>query len=379
MELEGPLLRVPNLTLDKSYRASHKLIEKELTQVVESVNELNLRLEGLSNEKTCESLDGIAVRLQGLKRKMEDIKMRDDEQLHRCKARLDYLGSIENDADPKNWQKIRLAKALVDYFLRQGLYETANFLAKQYSITDLVDIEMFVAARTVIEGLQRKDCTEALKFCFQNRTKLHHLKSSFELNLRIQEFIELRRQERLTEAINYARKHLAPAATTDLKKIQVVMGSLAFQTNTECPKYKKLFAEERWNDLIVEFKETNYLSYNLPKESLLNIHLGCGLASLKTNQCYDPDKRKEGCPMCTENFRELAENLPFSHHIHSSLVCSITNQAMNDENPPMALPNGYVYSYKALNDLAEKNQGLVVCPKTKESFKFSDLKKVFIA
>jgi len=81
---------------------------------------------------------------------------------------------------------------------------------------------------------------------------------------------------------------------------------------------------------------------------------------------------------------------------------------MNEDNPPMAFPNGYVYSrevrtfshfqailiisggylpsqivahipFQALEDMAAKNDGHVVCPDTGDSYEFSKLKKVFIS
>ena len=42
---------------------------------------------------------------------------------------------------------------------------------------------------------------------------------------------------------------------------------------------------------------------------------------------------------------------------------------MNEENPPMALPNGYVYSARALEQLMAENNGTIVCPHTGEALR----------
>lgn len=47
--------------------------------------------------------------------------------------------------------------------------------------------------------------------------------------------------------------------------------------------------------------------------------------------------------MCTEPLGELAKPLPFSHCAQSHLICALSGKVMDDNNPPMALPNGYVY------------------------------------
>jgi hypothetical protein len=49
--------------------------------------------------------------------------------------------------------------------------------------------------------------------------------------------------------------------------------------------------------------------------------------------------------------RQLAEKLPFSHHITSCIVCRISGAIMDENNPPMVLPNGHVYSQHVRNPL----------------------------
>ena len=65
-----------------------------------------------------------------------------------------------------------------------------------------------------------------------------------------------------------------------------------------------------------------------------------------------------------QKFQKLAEQLPWSKHVHSKLICAITHDLMNEHNPPMVLPNGAVYSQKAVEITAAKNHGIFTCPKT---------------
>ena len=67
---------------------------------------------------------------------------------------------------------------------------------------------------------------------------------------------------------------------------------------------------------------------------------------------------------CMQKFQKLAEQLPWSKHVHSKLICAITHDLMNEHNPPMVLPNGAVYSQKAVEITAAKNHGIFTCPKT---------------
>ena len=52
------------------------------------------------------------------------------------------------------------------------------------------------------------------------------------------------------------------------------------------------------------------------------------------------------CPVCSKHFNELGKTLPFAHHSQSYLICALSGEPMNEHNPPLVLPNGYVYGQK---------------------------------
>ena len=53
---------------------------------------------------------------------------------------------------------------------------------------------------------------------------------------------------------------------------------------------------------------------------------------------------------------------------------------MNDQNPPVFLPTGYIISEKALDQIKDpNNQNKLICPKTKMTIDFADTKKVFFS
>ena len=75
--------------------------------------------------------------------------------------------------------------------------------------------------------------------------------------------------------------------------------------------------------------------------------------------------------------RSLAKGLAFAHFANSHLICRCTGEAMDGDNPPVALPNGQVYSRKAVNDVISSN-GVVTCPQTGETFPASQAQSIFI-
>ena len=128
-----------------------------------------------------------------------------------------------------------------------------------------------------------------------------------------------------------------------------------------------------------------------------------------SSQCYKEDgtSKNPDCPVCSKSLNKLAQPLPMAHCANSRLVCKISGEVMNENNPPMMLPNGYVYGYNVstppdehlklgktedcslLNSssslyylfqslLSIRQDDKVVCPRTKEVFNFSQAEKVYI-
>uniref|UniRef100_A0A804PXI9 Macrophage erythroblast attacher n=1 Tax=Zea mays TaxID=4577 RepID=A0A804PXI9_MAIZE len=243
---------------------------------------------------------------------------------------------------------------------------------------DLVDIDVFLDAKRVIDSLQNNEVSPALAWCAENKSRLKKSKSKLEFLLRLQEFVEFVKVKNFIQAIAYARKHLAPWGSVHMKELQRVTATLVFRSNTNCTPYKILFEQDRWDYLVDIFKQDFCKLYGMTLEPLLNIYLQAGLTALKTPFCSEGSCPKED-PLSLEGFRKLAEPLPFSKQHHSKLVCYITKELMDTENPPQVLPNGYVYSEKALQEMSKKNDGKITCPRTGDVYDVSECVRAFIS
>ncbi|KAL7421594.1 GID complex subunit containing RING finger motif [Cryptotrichosporon argae] len=93
----------------------------------------------------------------------------------------------------------------------------------------------------------------------------------------------------------------------------------------------------------------------------------------------DPPVTHPDCPTCGPHMRELAAEVPLAHHTNSTIVCRISGRVMDSDNEPMAFPNGFVYSTKALAEMAKNNFDVVTCPRTHESCAFARLRKIYIS
>ncbi|KAJ3416833.1 GID complex subunit containing RING finger motif [Chytridiales sp. JEL 0842] len=385
--LEQPLVKVPLEQIKKSFKASQKYVEKDLNNVSSLAENIaaKTRDNTLPAKDVLKNWDNMLTRLQTLKRKISETKGEEALYSNRSKLRLEHLNeltAIPTAESPQyaRWSKVRLDRVLVDYMLRNGYDKTAVKLAGESNIENLVDVELFEQSRRVEEALRKQNCTECLAWCKENSSGLKKIKSTLEFNLRLQEYIELVRSRKLADAIKYLRKYLTPLADVHMKEIQMASGLLAFDLSTSCERYKTLFDADRWNQLIQQFRTENCTLNNLTSQPLLRTCLQAGLAALKTPMCYQPSNCNINCPVCSPDlFGHLAETLPNAHHLNSCLVCRISGSIMNEDNPPMVLPNGYVYSYKALEEIAQRNNGVIHCPRTGTQYHISQTRKAFIS
>lgn len=164
-----------------------------------------------------------------------------------------------------------------------------------------------------------------------------------------------------------------------------------------------LYDNYRWGEIRDRFRATFLDLYALPSQSLLALSLSAGLATLRLPSCVphthsDPSESSKSptipllpaapplhnleqalgisehltapvggipsspsedlhkhpeaptgnidCPTCGEYIKVLANEVPMSHHVNSTIVCRISGEVMDSDNVPLAFPNGYVYSSK---------------------------------
>ncbi|XP_048705112.2 E3 ubiquitin-protein transferase MAEA isoform X1 [Caretta caretta] len=410
---------VPYETLNKRFRAAQKNIDRETSHVTMVVAELEKTLSSCpAVDSVVSLLDGVVEKLSVLKRKAVESIQAEDESAKLCKRRIEHLKEHSSDqpAAANMWKKKRMDRMMVEHLLRCGYYNTAVKLARQSGIEDLVNIEMFLTAKEVEESLERQETMTCLAWCHDNKSRLRKMKgrqnenepkmgrksksacdyskenddlvmetikgkpelSCLEFSLRIQEFIELIRQNKRLDAVRHARKHFSQAEGSQLDEVRQVMGMLAFPSDTHISPYKDLLDPARWRMLIQQFRYDNYRLHQLGNNSVFTITLQAGLSAIKTPQCYKEDgsSKNPDCPVCSKSLNKLAQPLPMAHCANSRLVCKISGDVMNENNPPMMLPNGYVYGYNSLLSIRQDDK--VICPRTKEVFNFSQAEKVYI-
>lgn len=115
---------------------------------------------------------------------------------------------------------------------------------------------------------------------------------------------------------------------------------------------QELYSPSRWDTLLAHFRSTFLSLHSLPSVPLLHMSLQAGIASLKTPICCPlpstalatnpsklngssapPPPAMEGrtsaeCPICSSPLGQLAPEVPYSHHVNSTIVCGITGKVV---------------------------------------------------
>ncbi|EAW24165.1 FYV10 family protein [Aspergillus fischeri NRRL 181] len=345
--LDQPLLRLPHELARRNFKSVQRLVEREREYVIHALKEAANA--SLSNDQTPDqtlaALDSMLARMQNLKRKMESIQQEEKKIQNQSRKRiqhLEHLHQIPSLADVKydQWSRIRLDRLVVDHMLRSGYTESAQRLAQEKGIEDLVDLDVFVQCQRIAQSLRRGETKDALRWCNENKAALKKSQFNLEFELRLQQYIEMLRtgdRGKLMDAMAHAKRYLTPYTETQSKEIHRAAGLLAFPQDTKAEPYKT--------------------------PSCHSAYTSSSSNSLSTATSV--------CPICSTELNELARNMPYAHHAKSYV-----------ESDPIVLPNGRIYGQQRLLDMSKKlgcvETGKVKDPTTGEIFDESEMKKVYI-
>lgn len=279
--------------------------------------------------------------------------------LYNClKERISQLQMIDDKNytfdNLKVFSEKKLKNLLLDFFLREKFLETAKCYIEDEKINVLyliklqnsVEYTIFLEIQKIINNLKSKDVNEALNWCNANKNKLTKLNSNIRFKLLKQQYLEIYKTGNILEAVKFARENFS--SLNNHKEIQEIMILLAVKPENmeKWPKIIDYISNDRWDDLENDFKQVFFQVYSMKSNSPLEVLFQSGLMGLKTPFCYSHKNKNLTCPVCCDEIGILAQTLPGSHHPVSALICRISGEIMDHTNPPLALPNGQVYSDK---------------------------------
>lgn len=165
------------------------------------------------------------------------------------------------------------------------------------------------------------------------------------------------------------------------------MALLAFPSSTECPRYRKMYSKSQWTMLQDLFLSAHATLHSLPRRPILLSSLQAGLSALRTASC-DPDGQRHNhpasalalskCPACIQPTAQLAKDVPFGHHVRSTIICRVSGLRIGEEEKAGMAPNGQVYAWSVFEEGAARNGGVFQCPQTGDTCRLSQVKRIFI-
>lgn len=418
------MLRVPFESMRKTFKSTQRHLERNIEQFRTATQDLvtladnapisaaaaiaddstmEVDYEGREATQALSQIDSMIGRVQGLKRKMTSLRTEHEENITKARARIEFLSQLYDpsvrDVESekfKDWSRTRLDMLLVDYCLRNGQPNTAVQLANTRGIEKLVDIKELQQWNEIEFSLRTEHkIAKCQAWCTENRQFLKKTRSNLEFQIKFQHYIELVREGKPAEAIQYYRQNLIKNAETKFDLMMRASGLLAFRSSEESEPYNDLYSPERWDELADMFVQTFQELHGLPHRSLFLQYLATGITALKTHSCevptaeevqqqqnmspslHQPFRRNHRvdltrgymCPVCSVELRNLAQPLPYALHHHSHL-----------DADPVMLPNSRIYGKAKLEDYAKKagiSANKIVDPVTREIFDDSSAKKVF--
>ncbi|CAH8833268.1 unnamed protein product [Trichobilharzia szidati] len=409
-------------SLNKRYRRNHRDMEKGVAAINKSLDELE---SALDISKAAEAIQRVLETICGVKRKAEYLCLEERKLLKSCKRRIEHLSqlcllnsgihckvsdevtgstgggqkseesvskNVNNESevttkprlshpfDESSVSLARFQRHLTDYLFTSGQPQSAlKFAQEKPELGDLCMLEVFDEAVSIEKALLEGDTGPAFAWLQEANFKLKKNDSYYEFDLRVFEFYLLVKQGKRIDAIQHARKYMSSIKQDDdyrANKLGQAMILLAMRTPEELQskadqnKLTEKWIVKRTHEVLMEF-------YAYSVYSPFQLAVNAGITAIKTHYCYNPSTQHRDCAVCHPLINQLAVNLPFARHDHSILTCYKTGLPMNDDNPPMSLPNGYVYSQKGIAELTQSD-GTITCPRSGKTFESSQVQRVYI-
>lgn len=266
---------------------------------------------------------------------------------------------------------------VASHFYRQGLFDIGDCLIKEAGEPELSELRsQFFEMYRILEGIRTKDLEPALKWVSANCEKLEQNGSYMELRFRRLQFVEILKTSQ-TDALQYARIHLAPLASTHMDEIQKLMASLLWAGRLTNSPYADLADPTHWDKLSEEVIQVFCSLLGQSYESPLSVVMAAGFEGLPTllklanvmaakKQEWQAMKQ---LPVPIELGREF--------QFHSIFVCPVSREQGSEENPPMLMPCFHVLCKQSIMKLSKSSTRTFKCPYCPAEASYAECRQLY--
>lgn len=221
----------------------------------------------------------------------------------------------------------------------------------------------FLEMYNILEAMKAKNLEPALNWVSVNREKLKEKASEIALKLHRLEFCEILQKGNRTDALNYAKLHLAPFADLHMDEIQKLMGCLLYAGRLEKSPYSELITGQTlWEKLTEELTREFCRLLGQSYESSLGVAIAAGVEGLPTLLKLANVMAVKKTEWLEMKQLPVPVDLGREFQFHSVFVCPVSREQASQENPPMLMPCGHVLCKQSIVKLSKNSTRTFKCP-----------------
>lgn len=353
-----------------------KLSSSKIQEVIDQISqEIEKALDKIQSDNNTDSVldhKSVLSELQTSLRNIAPLTQLEGPQKELNIALTKYVKILERSFNPDISKAYRnvdfdihtLNQIIASHFYHQGLFDIGDYFindAKEPEAAAIIKTS-FLEMYQILEAMKNQDLGPALSWAATVSDKLTQNGSDLLLKLHSMQFLQKLQNGDRNEALQYARSHLAPFASSHMDYIQKLMVCILWVGKLDQSPHHELLSPSNWNRLAEELKREfcNLLgqSYNSP----LSVTVAAGIQGLppllKLMNVLAGKKQE----WQTMTHLPLPVELDREFQFHSIFVCPVSKEQATDDNPAMLMSCGHVLCKQSIAKMSKNSTKMFKCP-----------------
>ncbi|KAM3242791.1 hypothetical protein ACQJBY_055029 [Aegilops geniculata] len=340
-------------------------IEKEIEQAIGAIQENGTDRDAASNLN-----HEILTDLKNTLKELVPVK-----QLESCQKEMNtalgkwvkttekfFINDISKAYKNVDMEQHVINEIIANHLYREALFDIGdNFLGEAGCLASIKLKQLFQEMYEIFGALRTEKSEPALSWAMKNHDALLQNDSCLELKLHQLQFVEILKQGKRDEALQYARTYLAPFATIHKDVIQKLIASILWAGRLDQSPYTEFLVPTNWEKLAEEFAQQfcNLKGQSSTGPMGMTVAAGAEVLPILLKLMMVLTAKREWHSMKEFPFPlDLRRDFQF----HSVFICPVLREQGSDDNPPMLLPCGHVLSKQSTVKLSKSSSRSFKCP-----------------
>ncbi|POM73966.1 RMD5 family protein [Phytophthora palmivora] len=272
-----------------------------------------------------------------------------------------------------------VCRLVAEYLYQDGQIEAADTMCKEAGLELPPTFrECFIELHQILKAIKEHDMQPALDWARKHRKELGRLDLDIEFELVRLKYVDiLESSPDMMDAVNFANKELPFFHQTHAEEVGVLMSCVLYKGKLEESPYKKLFNDDRWDEIHDAVIRACCRLRRVPYRSYLETCLSAGVSAL-------PAMRKLIAVMDSKladwaSMEELPVEIPIAKELrfHNVFSCPVSKEESTPENPPILLKCGHVICRSCVKRFSYNMTRRFKCPTCPIEQTESETRKLF--